>query len=156
NVSLTGGTATFANKNIGVGKTVTATGLSLSGTAAGNYQLASTSATTTADITAKGLTVSGVTANNKVYDAATTATLNVASAALVGVASGDDVTLNTGSAAGAFANANVGTAKSVTVSGLTLGGTAAANYTLTQPATTANITAATVTGSVAANNKTYD
>src|SRR6185503_259064 len=67
NVSLTGGTATFANKNVGAGKTVTATGLSLSGTAAGNYQLASTGASTTADITAKGLAVSGVTANNKVY-----------------------------------------------------------------------------------------
>ena len=45
NVSLTGGTATFANKNVATGKTVTATGLSLSGTAASNYQLASTSAT---------------------------------------------------------------------------------------------------------------
>jgi len=47
NVSLSGGTATFANKSVGTAKTVTATGLSLSGTAAGNYQLASTSATTT-------------------------------------------------------------------------------------------------------------
>jgi len=44
NVSLTGGTATFSDKNVANGKTVTATGLSLSGTAAGNYQLASTSA----------------------------------------------------------------------------------------------------------------
>src|SRR6185436_3099949 len=76
NVSLSGGTATFANKNVGTAKTVTATGLSLSGTAAGNYQLASTSASTTANITATGLTVSGVTANNKVYDGTTTATLN--------------------------------------------------------------------------------
>src|SRR5206468_11857573 len=38
NVSLTGGTATFANKNASNGKTVTATGLSLSGISAGNYQ----------------------------------------------------------------------------------------------------------------------
>jgi hypothetical protein len=45
NVSLTGGSATFANKNVANGKTVTATGLSLSGTAAGNYQLASSTAT---------------------------------------------------------------------------------------------------------------
>src|SRR5207247_541566 len=111
---------------------------------------------TTANITTKALTVTGITANNKVYDGTTNATLNVASAALVGVASGDSVTLNTGSAAGAFANANVGTGKSVTVSGLTLSGVDAANYTLTQPSTTANITAATATGSITANNKTYD
>ena len=45
-VNLTGGTATFASKAVGTGKTVTATGLSLGGSDAGNYQLASTSATT--------------------------------------------------------------------------------------------------------------
>src|SRR5207245_60496 len=118
--------------------------------------LASASATTIADIAAKALTVSGLTANNKVYDGTTVATFNVASAAVVGAASGDDVTLNSGSAAGAFANANVGTAKPVTMSGLTLGGTAAGNYSLTQPATTADITAATLTASITAGNKTYD
>jgi len=106
-VSLTGGTATFANKNVGNAKTVTATGLSLSGAAAGNYQLASTSTTTTANITAKNLTVSGVTANTRIYDGTTTATLNVGSAALVGGVSGDDLTLNTGSVAGSFADRNV-------------------------------------------------
>ena len=75
NVSLSGGTATFANKNVGTGKTVTATGLSLSGTAAGNYQLASTSATTAADITARSLTGERHRAN-KVYDGTTTATVD--------------------------------------------------------------------------------
>src|SRR5206468_9673747 len=43
NVSLTGGTATFANKNVANGKTVPPTGLSLSGTAARNYPRAPTS-----------------------------------------------------------------------------------------------------------------
>src|SRR5206468_10701300 len=157
NVSLSGGTATFANKTVGTGKTVTATGLSLSGTAAGNYQLASTSATTTADITAKGLTVSGVTANNKVYDGSTTATLNLGSAALVGVVSGDTVTPNTASAVGTFADENVGTGKTVTVSGLALSGADAGNYMLTQPVTTANITTKGLTVSgITANNKVYD
>src|SRR5206468_6826777 len=73
-----------------------------------------------------------------------------------GPTSGDDLTLNDSSVAAAFANPTVETAKAVTVSGLTLGGTAAANYTLTQPAATADITAATLTGSITANNKTYD
>src|SRR5207247_1605915 len=121
-VSLSGGTATFASKTVGAAKTVTATGLSLSGADAGNYQLASTTASTTADITAKTLTVSGVTANNKAYDGNTTATLNLGSAALVGVVSGDSVTLNSASAVGNFASATVGTAKTVTVSGLSLSG----------------------------------
>jgi len=157
NVSLSGGTATFSDRNVGIAKTVTATGLSLSGTAVGNYQLASTSVTTTADITAKGLTVSGVTANNKVYDGTTSATLNLGSAALVGVLSGDTVTLNTASAVGTFADENVGTGKTVTVSGSALSGADAGNYTLTQPVTTANITTKGLTVSgITANNKVYD
>src|ERR1035437_3819927 len=108
-------------------------------------------------ITALGLTVSGITAANKPYDGGTTATLNTGTAALVGVVSGDTVNLNTGSAAGAFGTPTVGTGKTVIVSGLTLGGTAASNYSLTQSTTTANITTRpiTVTGITAAN-KPYD
>ena len=40
------------------GKTITVTGISIAGADAGNYDLASTTATATADITAKALTVS--------------------------------------------------------------------------------------------------
>ena len=69
-VSLSGGTASFATKSVGTAKTVTATGLTLSGAAAGNYQLASTSASTTADITVRSLTVSA-TGVNKAYDGTT-------------------------------------------------------------------------------------
>ncbi len=85
------------------------------------------------------LTVTGITAADKVYDGNTTATL-VGSGTLSGVIGGDDVTLG-GTAAGTFDSANVGTGKTVTVSGLTLGGADAGNYTLTQPTTTASITA---------------
>ena len=58
----TSGMANFANKNVGTGKTVTVTGLSLGGTAAGNYQLSSTTAITTANITAAN-TASAVTSS---------------------------------------------------------------------------------------------
>src|SRR3989449_3584537 len=130
-------------------------GLSLSGADAANYTLSQPSAS--ADITAKALTVAGITASNKVYDGNTTATLNLGSAALVGVVSGDTVTLNSGSAAGAFASKTTGTAKTVTVSGLTMSGADAANYTLTQPSTSADITAKPPTASgITANNKDYD
>ena len=56
-VSLTGGSATFANKNVGTGKLVTATGLTLGGAQAANYQLASTTATNSANIAPAPLTV---------------------------------------------------------------------------------------------------
>jgi hypothetical protein len=56
NVTLTGGSATFADKNVGTGKTVTGSGFSLGGTTAGNYNLNPTTATTTADILAAGTT----------------------------------------------------------------------------------------------------
>src|SRR5206468_10860241 len=75
-VSLTGGTATFASKTVGTGKTVTATGLSLTGTKAANYVLSSTGASTTADISARPLTISA-TGVNKVYDRTTSATVTL-------------------------------------------------------------------------------
>jgi trimeric autotransporter adhesin len=151
----TGATGTFADKNIGTGKTVTVTGFSVSGTDAGNYTL--TQPATTASITVATLTISGVTAGNKVYDRSTTATINTGSAALAGVKSGDAVTLVKTGVTGYFANKNVGTGKAVTITGFTLSGTDAGNYTLTQPSATANITALglTITG-VTAGNKVYD
>ena len=53
---------------------MTASGLTLTGAAAGNYVLSSTTATTTAAITAATVTPA-VTAANKVYDGTTSATL---------------------------------------------------------------------------------
>ncbi len=102
------------------------------------------------------LTVTGITANNKVYDGNLAATLNLGGAALVGVLPGDDVTLVTSGASGAFANKNVGVGKVVSIAGLTLGGADAGKYTLTQPAATANITARSLTVTATASNKTYD
>ena len=51
NATCTVPAASFASANVGTGITVTATGIYLSGPAAGNYQLLSTTATTTANIT---------------------------------------------------------------------------------------------------------
>jgi hypothetical protein len=142
--------ASFADKNVGTAKSVSVSGISVTGADSGNYTFNST-ANTTANITAKGLTVSGITAANKVYDATTTATLGTAGATLVGAVSGDSVSLNAAGATGAFADKNVGTSKTATVSGLSLGGTDAANYTLSQPTTTATITLAGLT--ITANNQ---
>src|SRR5262249_41852654 len=122
----------------------------ISGADAANYS-GNTTASTIANITARALTVSGITANDKVYDATTSATVNTASAALVGVISGDTVTLNGASASGAFADKNVGSAKTVNVSALSLSGADANNYTLAQPTASASITKAGLT--VTADNK---
>jgi len=149
------GSASFSNKNVGTGKTVTATGITLDGADAGNYTVNS-SATATANITAKSISATGITASNKSYDRGTSATLATGGAGLSGVESGDSVSLNVSSATGAFASAGVGAGKTVTVSGLALTGDDASNYTLASYSTTADITAIALTASFTASNKTYD
>ena len=154
-LSTSGASGTFASQAVGTGITVTVSGLTISGMSAGDYTL--TQPTTTANITPLAITVSGVTANNKVYNATTAATLNTGSSSLIGVLSGDTVTLGTSGATGVFANKNVGTGITVLVSGLTLGGGQAGDYTLTQPSITANITPRSLTVSgITASNKVYD
>jgi hypothetical protein len=91
------------------------------------------------------LSVSGITANDKVYDSTTGAVLNTNTAVLVGVVSGDSVALDFTFAAGYFADGNVGTDKTVQISGLDIGGGSASNYTLNAPTTTASITPASLT-----------
>jgi filamentous hemagglutinin family protein len=98
------------------------------------------------------LTVTGTNVANKVYDGTTAATLT--GGTLSGVIGSDAVTLTQ---TGAFVSPNAGTGVAVTASD-NLGGTAAGNYTITQPAgLSANITPATlaVTGTNVAN-KVYD
>lgn len=167
---MLGGTAagTFVDRHVGAGKAVTITGSTISGAQAGNYSLTQQAAVT-ADITPKALTVSGITASNKIYDGSTVATLGGTAVLLATEApgagttsdgkpySGDTVTLG-GTAAGTFVNKDVGSGVSVSVTGKTLSGAQAGNYTVTQPAgVTANITpkALTVSG-LTANNKVYD
>ena len=96
--------ALFSDKNAGIGKTVTVSGLSLSGTDGGNYVLAATSATATADITPVTLT-GHFTADNKVYNG-TNAAVILTRTLTGGIISGDDVSLTGGTAT--FSDKNVG------------------------------------------------
>jgi filamentous hemagglutinin family protein len=151
-VSYVGGTANFSDKNVGVGKTVTATGLSLSGLDAANYTVNS-SATTLADIIALAGLIGSVTAANKTYDATTVATIT--SRTLSGVLVGDVVRYIGGAAN--FSDKNVGVDKTVTATGLSLSGTDAGNYAVNSSATTlAEITPRPLIGSVTAADKRYD
>src|SRR5439155_20121058 len=150
-VTLTGGTATFNDKTVGIGKTVTLAGATLSGADASNYVLDSV-ATTTANITALHITGT-FKADNKVYDGNNSAT--VLTRSLVDAITGDAVSLTGGTAT--FSDQNVGMGKTVTLTAASLGGTDARNYVLDSVVTTtANITAKHITGSFTADNKVYD
>src|SRR5205085_362630 len=100
--------------------------------------------------------VTGLTASDKVYDGTTVAALNTGNAKLVGVIAGDSVTVNTAGASGSFSSKHVGTGKTVTVTGLTLSGANAGEYTLTQPTTTATIMPQALTVTAIANAKVFD
>ncbi|WP_454774145.1 YDG domain-containing protein [Janthinobacterium tructae] len=151
------GTGTFDNKNAGTGKTVSISGLFLGGTDAGNYILAGTTGSALADITAKALTITGVTTSNRVYDGTLNAALS--GGTLSGLVGGE--TLGLSSLSGVFADKNVGTGKSVSLSGATLvdGTGLASNYTVSNPdALTADISKATISSvtNITANSKVYD
>src|SRR5204863_417709 len=141
--------ASFANKNVGVAKSVSVSGIAISGTDSANYT-ANTTASTTANITARSLTVSA-TGVSRVYDGTTNATVTLSDNRVAGD------TLSSSYTGASFANKNVGTAKTVSVSGIAISGADAANYTVNTTANaTADITAATVSASITADNKVYD
>src|SRR6185437_13532195 len=87
----------------------------------------------TLTLTQKVLTVTGITASNKSYDGTTAATIDVTHAHRSGVVLLDQVNLNTSGAVGNFTDPNVGTGKTVNITGITLTGHDAANYTLSTP-----------------------
>ena len=159
-VTLTGtATATFADKNVGTSKTVTLSGFSAS---SANYALPMLP-TYTADITARNITISA-TGQNKTYDATNVATVTLApsASAAPGTAGSGFITgdLLTYSYTGAVFDAgkNAGSTLAITVSGLSLGGADAANYTLAAAtaSTSANIAQRAITLTALSGSKTYD
>ena len=146
-VTVTAGTATFADKNVGTGKTVTFTGYSLSGADAGNYNLKAQPASVTANITAKVVKLTGgINATDRSYVKDNkTVDLTKGTLTFDGLVSGETLDVNIPTT-GTISNAKVGT-YNVTYSGVTLkGGTTgkASNYKLVSPlpTVTVNITKA--------------
>ncbi|MXV17052.1 YDG domain-containing protein [Hufsiella ginkgonis] len=136
------GTAVYDTKLIGTGKTVTANSFVLAGADKDNYNLATTSATTTGSVTARPLTLAlnSTPAITKVYDATTSATLAAGNYALTGVQGSDAVTV---SGTATYDTKLVGAAKTVTANTFVLAGADKDNYSLTT-------TSATATGSITA------
>lgn len=130
--------------------------VSLTGSvAATNYTLSATTAETTADITRKGLTLTGVSAPSRAYDGSTVVELT--GGTLEGVAAADAGNVSFTLGEGETANANAGDDKPVTTA-ITLTGSAADAYTLTQPTyVTVDIAKVDVTlTTVEAEDKAYD
>ena len=130
--------------------------LSAGGLDAGNYAITYENGTLTIDRAL--VTLSSVDAYDKIYDGTLAADLDLEQA-LFDSLFGDDE-LNLVSASGTFENKNAGTGKTVTISGLTLGGADANNYILANDSltSTADIERATITAvtGITAADKTYD
>jgi len=106
----------------------------LGGADAANYSFAGA----TADYTVSQLALTGVSGfnANKTYDGNTTASVNTTNAIFNGAISADQISV--ASASGTFADKNAGTAKAVHISGISLGGADASNYTLTNTSASNN------------------
>ena len=151
NVSVVYTSASYDTKSIGTGKTVTITGASLSGTDKDNYSLNAFTSTTGA-ITAKAL-IATVQPVSKEYDGNATATVTFNP--LTGFVSGETVGVTYTSAS--YDTKNVGTGKTVTVTGAALSGADKDNYTLNAfTSTPGAITAKALTASAQPVTKVYD
>ena len=128
------------------------------GTYSGNSVLTSSGATSvnvatvSSTVDPKDLTISGLTGINKEYDGTTAATYT-GTANYVGLVNSETFSIS-GTPSATFNTAGVGTSIQITLAGYTA---PSANYTVTQPSLTADITAKalTISGASAAN-KTYD
>ena len=137
-----GGTpaGTLDSKDVGTNN-VTIIGVTVTGTGNGNYTVTQQTGLTQV-ITAKALAVSGITTPSTTYDGTTTAKLGGTAALLTAEGpgpgtttdgkpyTGDTVNLG-GTPAGILALKDVGT-RAVTITGNTISGAQAGNYTLTQ------------------------
>ncbi len=140
----------YASKDVGSGITVVPNLVINDGNGGANYSQTVINATGT--INPKALTVSGSTATDKTYDGTTADPLGGAPAFPAAEAPGSGTTADGkpytgdsiaigGTAVGSFADPNVAFGRAVTVSGVTIGGPQASDYTVTQQTgLTANLT----------------
>ncbi len=143
-------TETYADRNVGTGKTLTPAGQVLDGNSGLNYSYAYT-AVTTGVIAQTNLTVTAA-ANSKTYDgttsAAATPTITAGS-----LQSGDTQTAFTET----YADRKAGTGKTLTPAGQVLDGNSGLNYSYTYTAVATGVIAQTnLTVTAAANTKSYD
>ena len=129
NLSVTGvPSASFSDKNVGVGKTVTISGFTDPN---GNYSV--TAPTVTATITPKEVVIVDLSAANKLYDGTLSGTL-IGTGNLLGVELADQASVVLGGTPlVSFVSENAGAGIGLVVSGYVLGGAEAPNYQVIQP-----------------------
>jgi hypothetical protein len=150
NVTLNTGGAIglFTDRNVGVGKTVNVTGLTISGLDSGNYSL--TQPTTNASISVLSISVTAAT-NSKTYDGTNSAT--AVPTITTGGLQGTDIA----GFSETYDNKNVGTGKTLTPSGSVIDGNGGNNYNVSfLPDTTGVISAISLTVSATGVDKPYD
>ncbi|RAU92460.1 YDG domain-containing protein [Paenibacillus sp. YN15] len=127
-VDVSQATAVFADSAaVGPDKAVAVSNIALAGPDQGNYSVAST-AQAVADILPKPVAVSQVVIADKGYDGTRSAT--IAGASLTGRIGVEEVTVDYSQAVAVFDNEAIGNGKTVTVTGLKLGGADSGNYRL--------------------------
>ena len=163
-VTATAAGAAYNDKNVAGANKVGYTGLALTGTGAGNYTLAATTAEGTGTITPKelNLALANGVRFDKIYDGnanVTQAFTKGGNYTLTGFVGTEGTGIELESATGRYADKNAGTDKNVTFDGLSLIGTGAGNYALDKTALTGTGTItrrALALGAVGAQSKTYD
>ncbi len=157
-VTLNNGTASFANPNVGNGKTVTFSGYTISGADAGNYNL-SQPAASIANITAAGLTINASDVSGTYGSVSLNGTTGFTSSGLLGGQTIGSVTLSTNATTSTSGNYNAGT-WTITPGAATGGTFNPANYSITYNNASTGLTvtplAIGVASGVTANNKVYD
>jgi hypothetical protein len=142
--------ASFGDKNVATGKSVSVSNIAITGGDSGNYQLTTTAGSTSADITVRDLTPTahGV---NRGYDGTKAASVTFTDDRV----SGDAFNY---SYLAEFNNRNVGTSKPISVTSIAISTGDAGNYQLTTTtgSTTANVAQAPLTITAIANIKTAD
>ncbi|MFT3680887.1 MAG: YDG domain-containing protein [Ferruginibacter sp.] len=139
--------ANFNTPAVGTAKTVTVTGYTAPN---GNYTVSQPTGLS-ADINTVNLLITGITADSRPYNGNNTATLS-GTAAYSGLQNGESFSVS-GTPSATFDDENVGTGKTVTVSGYTA---PSSNYTVSQPSLSADISPRTLTVTATGIDKAYD
>ena len=157
-VSLNNPTSgTYDTKTAGSAKTVSVTGIALTGSDKDNYTVGASASGAVGLINTKLITAALTGVVTKTYDGNRSASLVASNYALTGVVSGDTVSI--GATSGLYDTRNAGSAKGVTFTGVTTGGTDGTNYSIASSLSGSNglINTKTLTASLTGSvSKTYD
>ncbi len=138
--------ASFTDKHVGTGKSISVSGIAISGADAGNYTLLNTTASASADITARPITVTAVP-NTKVYDG------NYSAAAIPTIAAGSLAVGDVGNFSEVYADKYVGTSKTLVASGSVSDSNGSNNYSISFVSNYAGVIQAKPIQSVTADNQ---